>query len=469
MNRTQILKLAVKELFIGMILTFLSVGLSSAQTRTVRIVTYNIEADINGATTALPGLITPWTNANAIAVGGSLEGIGEESVGRDPARPLDILALEETTANPITVSPICNGLNTFYNSPGMYTNSTYQATEEEGDIADGNGPNAVIYNTRTLQLLASRPVDPPGGAANLGPQYGEYREAMRYEFAPAGVAATSSNDFYVYVSHYKSGTSTADANDRAGEAAVIRTNEAIDLPATARVIYVGDYNVDTSGEAGYQTILALKSPNGIQQGQGVDPLNATNNPNIDWETSTTNTAILLMLTEHSYDLEYRDDLQLMTANIYYGTPSGFAFIPGTYHAFGNNGTTPYNGSVATGPDTALNNDLVTNGPVFISAYSLYQDLANASDHLPVVVDYSVPIPAPVFADVAASGNNLTFSVADGITGAVYTVCTATNLTLMRSNWVPVTTNICPAGNFTLTITNDSSSGFPAGFYLLRTQ
>jgi hypothetical protein len=469
MNRTLILKLAAKELFIGMILTFLSVGLSSAQTRTVRIVTYNIEADIDGATTALPGLVAPWTNANDVAVGGTLEGIGEETVGGDPARPLDILALEETTANSITVSPICNGLNTFYNSPAMYTNSNYQATEEEGDLADGNGPNAVVYNTRTLQLLASQPVDPPGGAANLGSPYGEYREVMRYEFAPAGVATASSNVFYVYVSHYKSGTTGTDANDRTGEAAIIRTNEAIDLPSTARVIYVGDYNVDTSGEAGYQTILAPKSPNGIQQGQGFDPLNATNNPNIDWETSTTNTAILLMLTEHSYDLEFRDDLQLMTANVYYGTPGGFAFIPGTYHAFGNNGTTPYNGSVATGPDTALNNDLVTNGPVFISAYSLYQDLANASDHLPVVADYSVPIPAPVFAGVAASGNNLTFGVADGITGAVYTLWTATNLMLARANWVPVTTNICPASNFTLTVTNAFDSGSPAGFYLLRTQ
>lgn len=456
-------------MFIGMILPFLSVNLSSAQTRTIRIVTYNIEADINGATNALPGLIAPWTNANDVAVGGSLEGIGEETVGKDPARPLDVLALEETTANLITVSPICNGLNTFYNSPGMYTNSTYQATEEGGDMADGNGPNAVVYNTRTLQLLASQPVDPPGGEANLGSPDGEYREVMRYEFAPAGVAAASSNVFYVYVSHYKSGTTGTDANDRTGEAAIIRTNEAIDLPSTARVIYVGDYNVDTSGEAGYQTILALKSPNGIQQGQGIDPLNATNNPNINWETDTTNTAILLMLTEHSYDLEYRDDLQLMTANVYYGTPGGFAFVPGTYHTFGNNGTTPYYGSVATGPDTALNNDLVTNGPVFINAYSLYQDQANASDHLPVVADYTVPIPAPIFAGAAVSGNNLTFNVADGITGAVYTVWTATNLMLTRSNWVPMATNICPAGNFMLTVTNASGSGSPAGFYLLRTQ
>ncbi|HTV39566.1 MAG TPA: hypothetical protein VMF08_03250 [Candidatus Sulfotelmatobacter sp.] len=456
-------------MFIGLILAFISADLSSAQTRTVRIATYNIEADIDGVTTPLPGLIAPWTNANDIAAGGALEGIGEETVGGDPARPLDILALQETTSNPTTVSPICNALNTFYNSPGMYTNSAYQATEEGGDMADGNGPNAVVYNTQTLQLVASHPVDPPGGPANLGSAYGEYREVMRYEFAPAGVAATSSNIFYVYVSHYKSGTTSADATARAGEAAIIRTNESIDLPLTARVIYVGDYNVETSGETGYQTILALAAPTGFQKGQGVDPLNVTNNPNINWETDTSNTNILLMLTEHSYDLEYRDDLQLMTTNIYYGAPGGFEYVPGTYHAFGNNGTTAYYGNLANGTDTALSKDLVTNGPAFISAANLYNDLTNASDHLPVVADYTIPIPAPVFSGGGISGNNLTFNIADGITGAVYTVWMTTNLTVTPSNWAPVTTNICEAGNFTLTITNAFRSGSPAGFYLLRTQ
>lgn len=456
-------------MFIGLIAAVSSAVPASAQTRTVRIATYNIEADIDGVTTPLPGLVAPWTNASDVALGGALEGIGEETIGGDPARPLDILALQETTSNPTTVSPICNALNTFYNSPGMYTNSTYQATEQGGDTADGNGPNAVVYNTRTLQLLASHPVDPPGGPANLGSTYGEYREVMRYEFAPAGVVSTSSNEFYVYVSHYKSGTTSADATDRAGEAAIIRTNEAMDLPATARVIYVGDYNVDTSGEAGYQTILALLSPNGVQQGQGTDPLNVTNNPNINWETDTSNTNILLMLTEHSYDLEYRDDLQLMTTNVYYGAPGGFEYVPNTYHAFGNNGTTAYYGNLASGTDTALSNDLATNGPVFINATNLYHDLTNASDHLPVVADYSIPIPAPVFAGTSFSGKNLTFNIADGITGAVYTVWMTTNLALSPSSWVPVTTNVCPAGNFAMTVTNALASGSSAGFYLLRTQ
>src|SRR5271170_328444 len=129
---------------------------ASAQTRTIRIVSYNIEDDINGATVPLPGLIAP--SGGSVTNGGVLEGIGEEIINGDPAQPIDILGLEETTSNPITIQPIVNALNAFYVSrgnPAGYAMSPYQATEEGGDIADGNGPNALVYNTNTLQLVAS--------------------------------------------------------------------------------------------------------------------------------------------------------------------------------------------------------------------------------------------------------------------------------------------------------------------------
>src|SRR5208283_4865601 len=106
-------------------------------------------------------------------------------------------------------------------------------------------------------------------------------------------------------------------------------------------LYLGDYNVDDSGEPMYQTILSNAAPNGIHQGQGIDPLNPANNPNLNWSTYTADTNILVMLTEHSYEFEYRDDLQVMTTNVYYGTTGGLKYVPGTYHAFGNNGTTAY--------------------------------------------------------------------------------------------------------------------------------
>jgi len=439
-----------------------------AQTRTLRIVTYNIEAD-NGTTTPLPGLIAPPGYTTNVQAGGVLEGIGEEIVGNDPAQPLDILALQETTSNPITVAPIVSGLNSFYGVAGMYSNSAYQATQfgGSGNNGSGNGPNALVYNTETVQLLASVPVDPPGGTGNLGSASGEYREVMRYEFAPAGVAPTPANEFYAYVSHYKASTGTANENYRLGEAKIIRNDEANNLPANACVLYVGDYNVDNSGEPMYQTILSNTAPNGIQQGQGIDPLNSTNNPNINWSANTTDPNILVMLTEHGYDLEYRDDLQVMTTNIYFGAAGGLQYVPGTCHAFANNGMTPYFGSVNSGTNTALDNRLVTNGPVFISAAQLYLDLTDASDHLPVVADYTIPLPVPVIIGFSVAGTNLVFNVANSITGGVFTVLMSSNLSLPLTNWTALATNTATGGSFTLTATNAVDPTAPGWFFILQ--
>jgi endonuclease/exonuclease/phosphatase family metal-dependent hydrolase len=376
-------------------------------------------------------LIAPPANTNNVLAGGVLEGIGEEILGSDPARPLDVLALQETTGNTITVAPIVNALNSFYNAPGMYAMSSYQATESGGFVASGNGPNALVYNTKTLQLLASVPVDPPGGTNSLGFSSGEYREVMRYKLAPAGMTPTATNEFYIYVSHYKASTGSNNEAYRNGEARIIRNDEATNLPANARVLYVGDYNITTSGEASYQTILSNTAPNGIHQGQGIDPLNPSGASNINWATNNAPPSILAMETESATDLRYRDDLQLMTTNVYFGVAGGLALVPGTYHVFGNNGTTPYYGSVNSGSNTALNSDLASGAP--ISASQLYLDLTTASDHLPVVADYTIPItaPAPVFQSVTETGGTVRFTWS-AVASVVYQLQYRTNLA--QGNW-----------------------------------
>ena len=461
----------IKTVTIHFVLGCLALGavfdvspLVAAQTRTLRIVTYNIEADTGGYTTARPGLIIP-SGGGTVQQGGVLEGIGEEIVGNDPAQPLDILALEETTTNPVTVVPIVNALNSFYGLAGMYANSTYQATQFGGSTnsGNGNGPNALVYNTATVQLLASVPVDPPGGISQLGSSSGEYREVMRYEFAPAGMTPTAANEFYVYVSHYKASTGATNENRRLGEARIIRNDEASHLPADARVLYVGDYNVDDSGEPGYQTILSNTAPNGIHQGQGIDPLNPTNNPNINWSSTTTDPSILIMESESATDLRYRDDLQVMTTNVYSGAPGGLALVPGTYHVFGNNGTIPYFGSVNSGTNTALNNRLATNGPVFIGAAQLYLDLTTASDHLPVVADYTIPITvqAPTFQSVTAANGAVAFTW-NAVVSAVYQVQYCTDL--VQGDW----NNLGSAITATNTVMSaaDSIGADPQRFYRL---
>jgi hypothetical protein len=206
------------------------------------------------------------------------------------------------------------------------------------------------------------------------------------------------------VSHYKSGTTSADQTDRNEEAQIIRNNEAATLPANASVLYVGDYNLASSTDTSYQTMLAASSPSGKSQGQAIDPLNPAN-VSQSWQE---NSSFLKYLSESATDLRYRDDLQLMTSNVYNGTVGSLSYVNGTFdgltdgsmHAFGNNGTTPVEGNVDSGSNTAFSGDLYEDGSSFISASSLYEDLTTASDHLPVVADYTIAIPEPTSLSLA---------------------------------------------------------------------
>jgi hypothetical protein len=82
--------------------------------------------------------------------------------------------LQETTSNLITVAPIVSNLNAYYGGSAVYAQSTVQGGQS-GSNASGNGPNAIVYNTKTLQLLAAVGVGNPLGSTN-----GEYRQVMRY-------------------------------------------------------------------------------------------------------------------------------------------------------------------------------------------------------------------------------------------------------------------------------------------------
>ncbi len=328
---------------------------SHAFASTLRIVDWNIEDDIDGYTTPRPGLNTV------------LEGIGNETIAGD-AQPIDIMSLEETTSNSTTVQPILNMLNGDYVGAN-YQMSSYQATQS-GSNSDGNGPNAIVYNANTVQLLASVGVGTPEGSGN-----GEYRQVVRYEFEPIG----SNTPFYVYVSHMKSGSTSADATDRGEEATIIRNNE-LTLPANASVLYMGDLNSNPP-EAEFTNFTASG------QGEAYDPLN--------FSTAAGN------LTESATDLRYRDDYQLMTQNVLGGT-GAIDYVSGSLQAFGNNGTTSSGGTVNSGTNTDLAYMTTANG-YSPTQSQILSALTTASDHLPNVADYTFVVPEPASTALAIGG------------------------------------------------------------------
>ena len=373
-----------------------------AEASTVRIVTYNTQDDVPTPTptAALPNLETV------------LEGIGQEQYTGDGILKLpDIIPLQETTDNSTTVVPIVSALNAYYSHPNLYTYSTYQATTSDGNTF-GGGPNALIYNQTTMNLIASVGVGTPNSGTN-----GEFRQVVRYEFQPLVDAGTSAGVFYIYDCHAKSGSASTSADGstdgalRNAEAQIIRNDEAANLPSNASVIYVGDFNESGSNEAAYQTMTTASSPSGVSQGAGIDPLNTANNYNLTWGSST-----LGILTEADDRLEYRDDLQLLTSNIYNDAANTLDYVTGSYHAFGNNGTTSYETSVNSSSNTAINDiNTVTRSNALpagsLTSITVLAAMNNAigSDHLPVVADYTIAgFANGIWTGGTGNWNNFTF-------------------------------------------------------------
>ena len=127
-------------------------------------------------------------------------------------------------------------------------------------------------------------------------------------------------------------------------------------------------------------------------GQANDPVNPAGN----WTSSA---GFKNILTESATDLRYRDDLQLVSGPML--NENGMQLVPGTYTAFGNNGTTSYGGSVTASNNTALAD--LPNRSAVLSA------LTTVTDHLPLVADYTFvgapapPIPGDVNMDGVVNG------------------------------------------------------------------
>jgi hypothetical protein len=382
----------------------------AAGAATVRIVSYNIQDDVSSPTpaAALPNVET------------AIEGIGQQQyVGDGILKLPDVIAIQETTNNATSIAPVVTALNSYYNHPNLFSASSYQATTYQNDSTVGGGPNALIYNQTTLNLVASIGVGTPAGSTN-----GEFRQVVRYEFQPLIDAGTNNGIFYVYDSHMKSGSAgtsddgTTDGAMRNLEAQLIRNDEATNLPSTASVVYAGDFNGDGSTEAAYQTMTAANSPGNVNQGQGIDPLNASDNLNLTWGSVTPT-----ILTESDIKLEYRDDIQFLTPNVYNGSSSTLDYVSGSFHAFGNNGTSynsssksAYESSVNQPVNTALNDinsvtrsNALPAGSLTSATVLTAMNGSIGSDHLPVVADYTVSgFNNGIWTGGSGNWNNFTF-------------------------------------------------------------
>lgn len=182
-----------------------------------------------------------------------------------------------------------------------------------------------------------------------------------------------SDTFHIFAIHLKAGSEAEDKERRQWDANLLRSNYLDKLPANSYFLVAGDFNLYTGTEPAFITLTGDQADN---DGPCFDPIDKIGN----WHSNaayakihTQSTRTTVIDSGASGGLDDRFDFILCSASFL--TSGGLAYIPDSYAAFGNDGL-HYNSNIHSGGNRAVNDEV---------ALALYQ----ASDHLPVVMDFSV--------------------------------------------------------------------------------
>jgi hypothetical protein len=458
--------------------------------KTLRVVSYNIDCadqgsdnNITGPTHSLPTVV---------------QAIGLHHLGTN-AQPVDVLGLEELRST--TLSNVVMQLTNIYGA-GTY------AFDPTADPNTGGGPDGLIYNTHTVQVVSARALPTgqtvllqangtyttahsPGGGVN-----GITRAPMVYQLRPVGYG--SSDDFYIYVSHARSTSDDSVGDARYAEAQAVRSDAKYKLPAGAHVIYSGDWNLfNGSGENAYKCLTGQTTSDGIDwsdgsaiwantnQTQAYDPMSKTKPvTTVTWANASGDNASYLY-GDSTASLTSRIDIQLVNGPMLgvYNSQGGVQLAPDTsdpfdasnfpsaqypyaFEPFGNNGSTPRSSSATSSGNHSLD-DLASTVPNAATVYAALQLTGSGasftgSDHYPIVGDYNV-VPTPPATPRLISqgfGTNRIFQFKlSSTTNTGFGIQASTNL----ANWTYVGSGFTDT-NGLLFFQDTNAAGFPSRFY-----
>ena len=322
----------------------LAVGLSCAAEAQaqLRVVTYNI-VGLAGNQTALRAVFSSFHTDNK-------QGF---------ATPVGLFLFSEVgTSDAAALLALVNQA-----APAGYTYAlaTYTGSGTEDSAS---GAEAAIYRTDLITEIPSGHIDLSTGAS---------RNSDRWLFQLNGYTSANAR-FYVYQSHLKASTGSANVATRLSGVQTLRAN-CDALGVGVRAIYSGDMNFYTRTESGYQAFIAAGN------GAAVDPLGTA-----DWTGAsnawkhTQSPRDILADGLVGGGMDDRFDMMLPTAQLMDG--AGIAFITGSYRAVGNDGN-HYNLAVNSGTNSYFPAELSRSA-------TLATDLFNAADHIPVLMDLQVP-------------------------------------------------------------------------------
>lgn len=336
------------------------------------------------------------------------------------AVPVGLFMFCEVRAS--TVAALTTAVNNAAPAGYTYALATFTTTSSE----DGaTGAQAIYYRT---DLLAELP------AGHLDLDTGGGRKTDRWQFRLQGYDSTAAR-FYIYGSHLKASTGSANEAERLAGVVVIRNN-ADALGSGLHMLYTGDMNFYTNSEDGYQEFISAGN------GQAFDPYGTgawggVGNAIKHTQSPLLNAAGGLV----GGGMDDRFDLMLHTAE--FADNDGLTIISGTCRSLGNDGA-HYNLSINDGNNNYYPSDIPRS-----NALSDY--LFVAADHIPVIVDYKIPAknsaviidpPARVIQNAAGvvaqvRVSNAATGLAVGVDGLDYSVTGSSVLSGVFSGTAPL--------------------------------
>jgi len=354
----------------------------------------------------------------------------------------DVLVVQEIKGT----TGVSNFLNLLNSAPGQ----SGQWAVGTPFISTGDTDSAMFYRKNKVDFMSLTNIT------------GDPRATQRYDFKLKGYDASSTvnPNISYYSSHLKAGSGSADEARRLIETTNIR-NDAASLPAGRHYMIGGDFNVQSSGDDGYQKLINTS----VAGGRFYDPINTSvsaGGGNITWNNNATYKYIHTQDPYGSGGVDDRYDFILTGGSMRDG--KGLDYIGSTTAAYSTTTWNDPNHSYrAWGNDgTSFNTTLTTTGNTMVGA-TIAQALRdstgntnpnNTGGHLPIFLDLKLPADLSVNKTGINFGTQMintsifeTITTMNGVDAAIWGTAGVQNLNYTYS--LSGTGFIAPSGTFTL--------------------
>ena len=275
------------------------------------------------------------------------------------AQPVDIITLNECTLS--SRATIQAAINAAAPAGVTYAFATYTSASGEDSAS---GAQAMFYRSDRFTEITASHADIFTGAS---------RYADRWVLQLNGYSDPKTR-INVYGSHLKASTGSSNEALRTSGMQAMRGN-ADALGAGIPVIYTGDFNFYNNSEGGYQALIAAGTA------QGIDPYGTGN-----WTTATNaikhTQAPATSPTGGLVGGGMNDRFDFIVPSVAAADGAGISMLSSTMRAVGNDGS-HYNTDINAGNNGYFPGELARSN-------ALADDLVIASDHIPQLLEFTVP-------------------------------------------------------------------------------